>query len=210
MADETPNKLIDATISTLAEDGMGGATARAIGARAGVNPALIYYHFDSLAGLLAEASRAVTTRRAAVYRQRLAQVDTLAELAQAARDLHEEERASGNLAMLSQLLAGSRTHPELAPALNENFELLATEVAAAIGRILVHGPLHGYLDTHQLARAVSAGFIGIELLDSVSGDEDPALFDTLDTMTALIDLVLSAGAIPTALLRRRLRTIKGP
>lgn len=210
MTEDTRIKLVDAARAALAEDGMAAASARTIGARAGVNPALIYYHFDSLTNLLAEVSRSITTERAATYRQRLAPVGTLTELAIVARDLHQEEHDSGNLAVLSQLLAGSRTHPELATILNDNFNLLANEVASTLERILTGTALDGFLDTHQVARAVSAGFIGIELLDSVSSTDDPALFDTLDTMTVLVDLILSAGTIPTGLIRRRLRTLTNP
>jgi AcrR family transcriptional regulator len=207
MADDTRTKLVEAARATLAEDGMAAASARTIGARARVNPALIYYHFDSLTSLLAEVSRRLTAERAATYREQLAPVDTLTDLAAVARRLHHEEHASGNLAVLAQLLAGSRTHPELATILSDNFDLLASEVTSTLERILSGTALDGLLDTHQVARAVSAGFIGIELLDSVSGTDDPALFDTLDSITALVDLILNAGTIPTNLIRRRLSTL---
>ncbi|MBW3664955.1 MAG: TetR/AcrR family transcriptional regulator [Actinobacteria bacterium] len=207
MAEETRAKLVEAARATLAQDGMAATSARTIGTRAGVNPALIYYHFDSLTSLLAEVSRTLTAERAATYRQRLAPVGTLTELAVVARGLHREEHASGNLAVLAQLLAGSRAHPELATILHDNFDLLASEVTSTLERILSGTALDGLLDTHQVARAVSAGFIGIELLDSVSGTDDPALFDTLDTITVLVDLILNAGTISNGLLRRRLSTV---
>ena len=105
--------------------------------------------------------------------------------------------------MLAQLFAGARTRPALAPVLSENFELLAAQVSGALDRILVDTPLAGLVDTRQLARTVSAGFIGVELLDTVTGD-DVGLFDTLDTLADLVDVVLSAGTIPSALIRRRL------
>ncbi len=205
MADDTRDRLLDAAAQTLAEVGIASTSARTIGARAGVNPALIYYHFDSLAGLLVEASRTIAAERARVYRQRLADVASLTELAAVARELHEEEHRSGNLAVLSQLLAGSRTHPELAPALQDNFRLLADEVANTLQRLVDGTALNGLIDTRQLARAVSAGFIGIELLDTISEQDETDLFDALDRITALIDLVLDAGALPAALIRRRLR-----
>lgn len=204
MAADTRTRLLDATAGLLADEGIAALSARRIGARAGVNPALIYYHFGSLDELLAESSRAVTADRVRAYRARLAKVGSLSELATAARQLHAEERANGNLAMLTQLLAGSRTHPEIGPALRDNFELLVTEVAGTLKRILSGTALEGLLDPEQLARAISAGFIGIELLDTVHPDSDPAMFDTLDAVTTLVDLVLNAGAIPTGLLRRRL------
>lgn len=207
MTGDTRGKLLTAAITTLSEDGIAGTSARAIGTRAGVNPALIYYHFDDLGGLLAEASRVVTSERAAAYRERLAGVSSFTELAATARSLHEEEHRSGNLAMLGQLLAGTRTHPVLAPVLDANFAVLADAVAGTLDRLLAGTALEGMLDPRALARTISAGFIGIELLDSVSGDDGIDPFDALDTLAGLIDAVLDAGAIPSGLLRRRLRTV---
>ncbi len=207
MAEDTRRRLMDATVAVLAEAGIAGLSARAVGARAGVNPALIYYHFDHLDDLLAEAAREVTERRAAAYAQRLAGVADLQGLSRAARDLHAEERRNGNLAMLAQLLAGSRTHPDLVPVLEANFDLLAGSVAGTIDRLLAGTALDDLLDSRQLARTVSAGFIGIELLDTVTTD-DGALFDTLDTLAAIVDAVLTAGTIPTAIIRRRLSPVR--
>lgn len=204
MATDTRARLLEATAQLLAQEGIAAISARRIGTQADANPALIYYHFGSLDELLAESSRAVTADRVGEYRARLSEVGSLAELATAARQLHAEERANGNLAMLAQLLAGSRTHPQIGPALNDNFELLVTEVAGTLERILSGTALEGLLDAQQLARAISAGFIGIELLDTVRSDSDPAMFDALDAVTTLVDLVLNAGAIPTSLIRRRL------
>lgn len=205
MVTDTRTRLLDATAHLLAREGIAAVSARRIGTQADANPALIYYHFGSLEELLAETSRVVTADRVGRYRARLSEVGSLSELAAAARQLHAEERANGNLAMLAQLLAGSRTHPQIGPALNDNFELLVTEVAETLERILRGTALEGLLDAHQLARAISAGFIGIELLDTVRSDSEPAMFDALDAVTSLVDLVLDAGAIPTHLLWRTLR-----
>lgn len=207
MATETRAKLIAATIVTLSEEGIAGTSARAIGVRAGVNPALIYYHFGDLGGLLAEASRVVSEERAATYHQRLSAVASLSELAAAARSLHREERRNGNLAMLGQLLAGTRTHPALAPVLDANLSLLADAVAVTLERLLSGTALDGVVDPHALARTVSAGFIGVELLDTVGGEDASDLFETLETLAVLVDVVLDAGTIPTNLLRRRLRGV---
>lgn len=204
MATDTRARLLEATAQLLAQEGIAAISARRIGTQADANPALIYYHFGSLDELLAESSRAVTADRVGEYRARLSEVGSLSELATTARQLHAEERANGNLAMLAQLLAGSRTHPQIGPALNDNFELLVTEVAGTLERILSGTALEGLLDAQQLARAISAGFIGMELLDTVRSDSDPAMFDALDAVTTLVDLVLNAGAIPTSLIRRRL------
>src|SRR3954463_3613559 len=51
-ASATRRALVDAAVESLRFDGFAGASARAIAARAGVNPGLIFYHFGSVADLL--------------------------------------------------------------------------------------------------------------------------------------------------------------
>ena len=48
-----PDHLLDAALAVFAEDGLRGASLRAIARRAGCDPALIYYHFASKEGLFA-------------------------------------------------------------------------------------------------------------------------------------------------------------
>ena len=55
--------LVDAAIESLRFDGFAGASARAIGARAEVNPGLIFYHFGTVADLLLAALEEVSARR---------------------------------------------------------------------------------------------------------------------------------------------------
>lgn len=53
-------RLIDATLSCLATDGLAGATVRKIAERAGVTPGLVRHHFESKDVLLAETYRALS------------------------------------------------------------------------------------------------------------------------------------------------------
>jgi AcrR family transcriptional regulator len=48
-----PDHLLDAAQAVFAQDGLRGASLRAIARKAGCDPALIYYHFDSKEGLFA-------------------------------------------------------------------------------------------------------------------------------------------------------------
>ena len=52
-----PDQLLDAAQTVFAEDGLRAASLRAIAHRAGCDPALIYYHFDSKEGLFAALLR---------------------------------------------------------------------------------------------------------------------------------------------------------
>ena len=203
----TRDRLLEAVPTVLAREGIAGTSARVLAAEAGVNQALIFYHYDSVDGLLAEAARTISESRAEVYADRLAGVDSFAGLAAEARRLHHEEQAAGNLAVLTQLLAGSRTRPELAPALRDNFELLAGPVEATLRHLLADSPLDGQLDPGDLARGIAAGFLGLQLLDGTVTDVEAGPFSALDTLAAIVDLALQAGTIQTSLIRRKINTI---
>ena len=111
---DTKAKLVDATVRVLAAEGLTGTSARSIAAAAGVNQALIFYHFGSLDQLIAVACQLATETRVALYRERFAAVTTLGELLTVGRQLHETERAAGHVTVLAQLLAGAQTDPKLA------------------------------------------------------------------------------------------------
>jgi hypothetical protein len=76
----TKAKLLDATIETLRTHGIAGISARTIAATAGVNQALVFYHFGSVDQLLAAACTTATAERVAVFRDRFAEVGSLREL----------------------------------------------------------------------------------------------------------------------------------
>ena len=76
----TRDKLLDAAATALAEDGVAGVSARTVAARAGVNQALVFYHFGSVSGLLDAAVHQSVDLAVAAYRDRLSDVSTLAEL----------------------------------------------------------------------------------------------------------------------------------
>lgn len=204
MASDAKAELRAAALRTVADRGIAGTSARVIADAAGISQGLIFYHYGSVNGLLEAAATEVTARRAAVYRQRLAEVTSLTELAGLARELHDEERELGNVAVMAQLLAGAHTHPELAPVARANFDLLADEVRRALQRLLADTALAADLPAEHLAHAVSAAFVGIELLPDGDADATRDLFHTLAEIARLVDSVLDLGPTATAALRRRL------
>lgn len=206
MSSDAKSVLKAAALQVLTERGIAGTSARVIADAAGLSQGLIFYHFGSVTGLLEAASAGVAAERAEVYRRRLADVQTLGELAELARVLHTEERRLGNVAVMAQLLAGAHTHPELAPVARANYEVLANEVRDTLHRLLADTALAAALPAEHLAHAVSAAFIGIELLPDVEGQPDatPELFDTLAEVARLVDSVLDLGPTATAAMRRRL------
>jgi AcrR family transcriptional regulator len=53
----TRERILNATVELMAEVGIDRVRARAIAERAGVNPALVHYHFGSMAALVLEAAQ---------------------------------------------------------------------------------------------------------------------------------------------------------
>lgn len=203
---DTKATLKAAALQTLTTRGIAGTSARTIADTAGVSQGLIFYHYGSVNGLLEAAATEITEQRALVYRQRLATVTSLGELAELARQLHDEEQELGNVAVMAQLLAGAHTHPDLAPVARANFDLLANEVRDTLHRLLADTALAATLPADHLAHAVSAAFIGIELLPTGDdqADTNAELFETLAELARLVDSILDLGPTATAALRRRI------
>ena len=60
----TQRRLRAAVVTIVGRRGLASVTARSVAAEAGVNQALIFYHFGTLGDLVAAASRAAVTSRA--------------------------------------------------------------------------------------------------------------------------------------------------
>ena len=170
---ETRARIVAATIATLRDEGIVGASARAIAKRGDFNQALIFYHFGSVTDLLVAAAIEESRDRAERYAPRLAEVRTLPELVAVARDLHEQEMAEGGLAVLTQLLAGSASSPELRKGILDAFGAWMGHVDAAVARTLEGTPYASLVSTADMSHAISALFFGIELLHNLDPEQRP-------------------------------------
>ncbi|WP_017236101.1 TetR/AcrR family transcriptional regulator [Streptomyces sp. SS] len=186
---ETREKLLEGALRTLVEQGIAKASARAIAAAAGVNQALVFYHFGSVDELLAAACRHGAEQRVARHRERLRSVGSLTELLAFGREMHEEEREAGHVAFLGQLLAGAQTHPRLAPATAAGLDLWIAEIEQVLVRVLAGTPLAEFADPAGLARAVGASFIGLGLYEGVDPAGAEAAFAALEQLGALMAAV---------------------
>ncbi|GHE65872.1 TetR family transcriptional regulator [Streptomyces longispororuber] len=205
MSAATREKLLEGALRTLTEQGIAKTSARSVAAAAGVNQALVFYHFGSVDELLSEACRYGTEQRVARYRERLAAVSTLGELLEFGRVMHEEERAAGAVAVLGQLLAGAQTQPRLAAATAAGLSLWVAEVEQVLARVLGASPLGGFVDVVGLARAVAASFVGIELYEGVDAEGARRALDALEELGALVAALDDLGPVAQRALRHRLR-----
>jgi AcrR family transcriptional regulator len=189
-AEVTRAKMVDAALAVLHEDGILGASARAIARRGGFNQALIFYHFSSVHELLLAAVDQLSARRCERYERRLAQVSTLRELVVVAGELHAEDLEDGHITVLSQMLAAAATNPDLRQPMADRFQPWIDIVERAVVRVLDGTPYAGLLPVADLALAITGEFIGIELLLNLSDDEalaGPRVFRTFEMLATVLE-----------------------
>jgi AcrR family transcriptional regulator len=202
---DTRARLVDGAIEAVRRHGIAGTSARTIAAAAGVNQALVFYHFGTVHDLLKEASLAATRARVTTFLPRLERVASLREMLALGRELHAEERARGNVMVLAQMLAGAQADPLLAEATRAALHLWIAPIERTLDRLLAGTPLAELVDTAGLARAVSAGFIGLELFEGVDEAGAHAALDALDQLATLAEVVDDLGPVARRALRAKLR-----
>ena len=167
---ETRQRLVAATTGLLATAGFAGTTTRAIGEAAGCNPALVAYHFGSLNALLLEALDASSESRMRRYAAALGAAGTRREALATLRRLYSEDRRSGHVALVAQLVAGGVMDHALG---REVARRMQPWVDFAEETIAVHVPavVLRRLPARELAYTIVAGFLGLELLDALLGEQ---------------------------------------
>ncbi|MGW1004388.1 TetR/AcrR family transcriptional regulator [Streptomyces sp. NPDC002520] len=204
---ETRTRLLEGALRVLTEQGIAKTSARTVAAAAGVNQALVFYHFGSVDELLAAACRYGAEQTVARYRERFAAVGSLSELLAVGREMHEQERAVGHVALLGQLIAGASTHPVLGPATTAGLDLWITEIEQVLRRVLAATPFGECADPAGLARAVAASFVGIELYEGVDEAGAHAALDALEQLGALVAALEDLGPVAQRAVRYRLRGV---
>jgi AcrR family transcriptional regulator len=202
---DTKQRLIEGALRAIRTHGIAGVSARTVAAAAGVNQALVFYHFGTVDDLLTAACQAATAERVAAYRDRLGAVDSLRALLDLGRALHEEERRQGNVTVLAQLLAGAQTDERLAAPVAAALKLWTDEIESTLRRILAGSPLGDLADPAGLAGAVSAAFVGLELYEGVDAAGGAAALDALEQLSILVDVVEDLGPVARRALRSRTR-----
>jgi AcrR family transcriptional regulator len=200
----TPAKLLAAAADTLREDGAAGVSARSIAGRAGVNQALIFYHFKTVSELVEAACRHAVDEAAGRYREAFAAVTSLPGLLAVGRELHLRERTTGNVAMMAQLMSAAGNDPVLAGAARYAMGVWTAEIESVVERVLRGSPLAEIADSAGLARAVSASFIGLELYEGVDADGAAHALDSLERLGVLVEVVNDLGPIARRALRAKI------
>ena len=186
---DTRAALVAAAIDTLRESGFAAASARRIAARAGCNQALIFYHFGSVPDLLMAALEDISARRMAAYRELLSHTATLAELVASARTVFEQDLDAGHVTVLVEMISAAQSVPGLGDRIAACLAPWREFAETAVRDVLSTSPLAPLLPAGEVAHAVVAGILGLEMLATLDGDRAAALglFDRARTVGELLD-----------------------
>jgi AcrR family transcriptional regulator len=190
---DTRRALLEAAIETLRVDGFAGASARAIAKRAECNQALVFYYFGSVADLLLAALDEVSQRRLDEYSAAVEGITRPADLAGTAAKIFEEDLDKGYLTVLAELIAGASAVPGLGAAVAARIGPWKTFASNAIDAAVAGSPLASVVPVPQLAHAVVALYLGLEMLAHLDGDREPAraLFSEISRGALLLEMLTS-------------------
>lgn len=194
-----------AALEVIRSKGLAGATARGIAAAAGVNQALIFYHFGSVSELIEAASNREVDARVANYREEFNAADSLPGLLAIGRAMHTRERLAGNVAIMAQLMAAGPQDVVLARAARYAVAAWTQQVTTVVDHVLADTPASAFLDAAGLAHTISATFIGIELLHGVDSAGAQQALTTLEKLNELVGVINSLGPTSKAAMRLTIR-----
>lgn len=179
--------LIAGAIVTLREAGFAGASARQIARRAGCNQALIFYHFGSVPDLLVAALEEISAQRMAAYRGLLDRTGSIADLVDAARAIFVEDLDAGHVTVLVEMISGAQSVPGLGERIGACLDPWREFAELAVRDVLASAPVE--IPADQVAHALVAGILGLELLAHLDGDRTAALalFDQVRALGDLLD-----------------------
>jgi AcrR family transcriptional regulator len=193
---DTRRALVDAAVDVLRHDGFAAATARTIAARAGCNQGLVFYHFGSVVNLMLAALDEVSAQRRARYEEALVGVARPSELVELAARVFSEDLDTGDAALLVEMIAGTTSTPGLGAQVKARLEPWTHFAVAALDQALDGSPLARVVAPAEIAHAIVALYLGLELLSHLDGDRTRALslFDRARQLATLADLVSGTSA----------------
>lgn len=172
---DTRRVLVDAAVETLKSEGFAGASARAISERAGLNQGLIFYHFGSVVNLLLVALDSVSDERMVKFTAAVSGVSSPIELAEVATQIFRDDLDSGHVTVLAEMIAGASSVPGLGIEVAARLEPWFTFANDAINKSFGNSPLASLLPSNDVAYAIVALYLGLEMLTHLDGNREPAL-----------------------------------
>jgi AcrR family transcriptional regulator len=189
---DTKTKIIKAALETLKAKGHAGASAREIAKAGDFNQALVFYHFGSVRGALLAALDLVSERRLRAYRPAFDRARTVSELATLARAIYTEDLENGYVTVLGEMVAAGVSDPELGAEVVARMQPWIEMVEGKLRDLLAGSPVEAIVPTRDVAFAIIALYLGIDMLSHLDGDHAPA--------ESLLDLGVRVAPIFSAFL----------
>ncbi len=201
---DTKTRILNAAFRRLNDEGYAALSLREIAKDAGVNHALINYHFRSkeqlVVAVLDEANRQLLDRQQRMYASDSGFAAKWAE----ARRFYREDLASGFVRVQSELLAAAMSQPELRqqvmPRVLAWKRMVLGGVTDAFEALERAGtPLPPPFTPRVLATWIAEFWLGMEFAELVGEGRERASHEAaLDAMQELLEIVDARGAAPAA------------
>ncbi len=188
----TKAQIVEAALETLKSKGFAGCSAREIARAGSFNQALIFYHFGSVHKLLLAALDLVSARRMRAYAPALEHARTVSELAALAREIYAEDLQNGYVTVLGEMVAGGITNAALGSDVAARLQPWIAMIEHKVGTLVAGSPLESVVPAREMAFAIVALYLGIDMLSQLDGDHTRA--------EALLDLGIRYAPLAEALL----------
>lgn len=192
---ETRSRILDAAFRRLAREGYAALSVREIARDAGVNHALINYHFGSKDQLVIEVLDAANQRLLERQRTMYAEPGGFAHKWAQARRFYESDLASGFVRVQAELWAASFANPELRRKFLPRLQAWKRLVRQGVGEALQALERHGVVlpppfSADVIACWISEFWLGMEFADLLDVPGERPLHDcALDAVQALLESV---------------------
>lgn len=214
-ATQTRERILDATFRRLVSEGYAALSIREIARDAGVNHALINYHYRSKDQLVIEVLDAVNQRLLSRQASMYEGSDGFAQKWATARRFYESDLASGFVRLQAELWAASLSNPGLRekflPRLLAWKKLVLGAVREAIDALQTDGTkLPPPFTPEVIACWVSEFWLGMEFADLLGVKEEQvqhrAALDAVQWLLEMLDAkAANTAKIPEPAVRRRSR-----
>ncbi len=191
----TKLELVQAALEALRRSGYHGASAREIASVGGVNQALIFYHFGSVRKLLLAGLDLVSERRMSAYGPAFSRARTVPELAALAREIYAADLEQGYVTVLGELVAGGVSDAELGREVFARIEPWIELVEHKLDELLAGSALKSLVRSRDVAFAIVALYLGIDMLSHLQGDHAAAesLLGVAVGNAALVQALIGPG-----------------
>lgn len=189
MTTDTKERIVEAALETLKQEGFAGTSARAIARRGDFNQALIFYHFGTLNDLLLAALDKTSEMRMTKYRDAVSHLDSVTEAVSVATELYREDLSSGHITVLTELIGGSLDRPDLGPEIVKRIEPWIDLTETAVRNVMTSVGLGEFAAPRTVAYAIVALYFGVDVLSHLEKDDTKAeaMFASAMQLAALVE-----------------------